>query len=87
MRIDKFLNISCIFKTRSAAEKAIEKNLVMLNGKAVKPAHKVNVGDELLIINPLKKSTYRIEMLCEKNVSKKQAEEMISLIKEEDNEF
>lgn len=45
MRIDKFLKISRILKRRTLAEEACEKGKVSVNGKAVKPGHRVKAGD------------------------------------------
>ena len=45
MRIDKFLKLSRILKRRTLAEEACEKGKVLINGKEVKPGHRVKVGD------------------------------------------
>lgn len=49
LRIDKWLWAARFFKTRSAAQQAVEGGKVKLNGERVKPAKEVRVGDELLI--------------------------------------
>ena len=49
MRIDKFLKVSRILKRRTLAEEACDKGKVSVNGKAVKPGHRVKVGDEVEI--------------------------------------
>ena len=84
MRLDKFLKISLLFKTRSSAEKAIEDGLVLLNEKVGKPASTVNVGDSLVIITPFKKTSYEILMLPgDNNVSKQAAKELFKMKGEE----
>jgi ribosome-associated heat shock protein Hsp15 len=45
IRADKYLWSIRIFKTRSIAAEACERNKVKLNGVVVKPAKTVNVGD------------------------------------------
>lgn len=45
MRIDKFLKVSRILKRRTVAQEACAGGKVMINGKDVKPAHPVKVGD------------------------------------------
>ncbi|MDR2202024.1 MAG: RNA-binding S4 domain-containing protein [Clostridiales bacterium] len=45
MRIDKFLKVSRILKRRSVAAAACGGERVFVNGRAVKPAHRVKVGD------------------------------------------
>ncbi|OHD14915.1 MAG: hypothetical protein A2086_02415 [Spirochaetes bacterium GWD1_27_9] len=83
MRLDKFLKNSLIFKTRSGGEKSIEEGNVLINDKIAKPSASVKVGDILTVISPLKKSKYKILLLLEKNVSKKEAKEMIEIVSEE----
>lgn len=87
MRIDKFLKISLIFKTRSSAEKAIENNLILLNGKSVKPSTDVKPCDIILITFPEKKITYKILQILDKNVSRQMAKEMYEIVNEEINDF
>jgi ribosome-associated heat shock protein Hsp15 len=48
-RIDKWLWAARFFKTRSAAQQAVEGGKVKLNGERVKPAKDVRVHDELAI--------------------------------------
>lgn len=45
MRIDKFLKISRIVKRRTLAEEACEKGKVCVNGREVKPGHRIKCGD------------------------------------------
>ncbi len=49
MRIDKFLKVSRILKRRSVANNACGLERVFVNGKAVKPAHKVKIGDTIRV--------------------------------------
>jgi ribosomal 50S subunit-recycling heat shock protein len=83
MRLDKFLKLSALFKTRSSAEKAIDTGNILLNDVKTKPAATVKTGDELTITTPLKKSRYKVVNIFEKNVTKKEAKEMTALIGEE----
>ncbi len=45
MRIDKFLKVSRILKRRTLAQEACDMGKVAINGREVKPAHRINVGD------------------------------------------
>lgn len=45
MRIDKFLKVSRILKRRSVSKEACDGDKVLVNGKEVKPAYKVKLGD------------------------------------------
>ena len=49
MRIDKFLKVSRILKRRTLAQEACDKGKVCVNGKPVKPAHQIKVGDTVEI--------------------------------------
>ena len=49
VRVDKWLWAARFFKTRSAAQKAIEGGKVKLNGDRTKPAKDLRVGDILSI--------------------------------------
>jgi ribosome-associated heat shock protein Hsp15 len=53
VRLDTWLDVSCLFKTRSEATKACRLNKVIVNGQAAKPHRDVKVGDELEIHRPL----------------------------------
>lgn len=49
MRADLYLHHVRVFKTRSLATQACDKGNVQLAGKALKPAYKLKVGDELQV--------------------------------------
>lgn len=49
MRIDKFLKVSRILKRRTLAQEACDKGKVCINGREVKPAHQIKVGDTVEI--------------------------------------
>ena len=49
VRLDKWLWAARFFKTRSAAQQAVEGGKVKLNGERTKPAKEVRVGDRLSI--------------------------------------
>jgi ribosome-associated heat shock protein Hsp15 len=49
VRLDKWLWAARFFKTRSAAQDAIEGGRIKLNGERTKPAKIVTVGDEVMI--------------------------------------
>lgn len=49
MRIDKWLWVARFFKTRSLASTAIASHKIKCNGKHIKQARDLNIGDELEI--------------------------------------
>ncbi|MBN2547039.1 MAG: RNA-binding S4 domain-containing protein [Spirochaetes bacterium] len=87
MRLDKFLKISLIFKTRNSAEKLINNNKILVNDKTIKPAVKIRVGDIITVETLFKKTKYLVISISEKNVSKKEAKELTKVISEEKLEF
>lgn len=45
MRIDKFLKVSRIIKRRTVAAEACDSGKVVVNGRSVKPAYVIKIGD------------------------------------------
>jgi len=81
-RLDKWLNISCLFKTRAQATKACDERKVKVNGEVAKPAKLIKADDVLTIKN--KNGTfinYTIIALAHKNISAKEARNLY--VKEE----
>jgi ribosome-associated heat shock protein Hsp15 len=52
VRLDVWLDISCLFKTRSEAQKACKGGKVDVNGQAAKPHREIQPGDRLEITRP-----------------------------------
>ena len=53
MRLDVWLDIACLFKTRSEATKACKGGKVDVNGHSAKPNRELAEGDEIEITRPL----------------------------------
>jgi ribosome-associated heat shock protein Hsp15 len=53
IRLDTWLDVACLFKTRSEAQKACKLGKVIVNRVAAKPHRDVKVGDELEIQRPM----------------------------------
>jgi ribosome-associated heat shock protein Hsp15 len=53
IRVDVWLDVACLFKTRSEAQKACRLGKVSVNGATAKPHREVRPGDELIIARPL----------------------------------
>ena len=47
MRLDVWLDVTCLFKTRSEAKRACEGGKVHLNGQSAKPHREIKIGDEI----------------------------------------
>lgn len=60
MRIDKFLNSVNITKRRAVSEDMCKNGVVSINGKVVKPAKDVKVGDTITIVYLQKTIEYEV---------------------------
>ena len=52
VRLDVWLDVSCLFRTRSEAQKACKAGRVDVNGQPGKPDRHLRVGDELHLKRP-----------------------------------
>jgi ribosome-associated heat shock protein Hsp15 len=52
VRLDVWLDVACLFRTRSEAQRACTGGKVDVNGQAAKPHREIRVGDALLITRP-----------------------------------
>ncbi len=52
VRLDSWLDVACLFKTRSEATKACKLGKVKVNGAEAKPHRDVKLGDEIEIQRP-----------------------------------
>jgi ribosome-associated heat shock protein Hsp15 len=74
VRLDTWLDVSCLFKTRSEATKACRLNKVIVNGQAAKPHRDVRVGDELVIHRPLgRKQLVTVQGVADSHLPKAEA--------------
>jgi ribosome-associated heat shock protein Hsp15 len=51
--LDTWLDVACLFKTRSEAQKACKLGKVSVNGQTAKPHRDVKIGDEIEINRPM----------------------------------
>lgn|SRR5262245_17127367 len=74
MRLDVWLDVACLFKTRSEAKKACEGGKVDVNGQAAKPHRDIRIGDELQITRPFgRRQKVAVRGLAEQHVKKADA--------------
>ena len=53
VRLDIWLDVACLFRTRSEAQKACKAGKVDVNGQPAKPHREIKSGDEIVIGRPL----------------------------------
>lgn len=77
VRLDVWLHVACLFKTRSEAQRACKVGRVVVNGVVAKPHRDLRVGDELAITRPGgRRQTVVVRGLAEKHVAKAEAREL-----------
>ena len=79
MRIDKFLKVSRILKRRTVAAEACDAGKVSVNGKSVKPAYNLKVGDEVSVRFGDSQLKFKVNALKE-TVRKEEAESLYTII-------
>ncbi len=81
MRVDKFLKVSRILKRRSVASEASRGGRVKINGKTVKPAHEIKVGDVLEL--GFNSGTVKFRVLnIKETVKKEEAETLYEILED-----
>jgi ribosome-associated heat shock protein Hsp15 len=74
VRLDVWLDVACVYKTRSEAQKACRNNKVDVNGQAAKPNRRLHIGDELEISRPFgRKQILKVLALADRHVAKAEA--------------
>ncbi len=74
VRLDQWLDVACLFKTRSEAQKACKLGKVKIDGAAAKPHRDVRIGDELEINRPMgRKQLITVLGVADSHVAKAEA--------------
>ena len=77
VRLDIWLDVACLFKTRSEAQRACKGGKVAVNGAAAKPHRELRVGDELVISRPLgRRQIVGVRAVADKHLPKAAAREL-----------
>src|SRR5437667_12758009 len=74
VRLDIWLDIACLFRTRSEAQKACQNGKIDVNGQTARQNRVLRPGDELLIGRPFgRKQRVIVQGVALKHVSKAEA--------------
>ena len=77
VRLDIWLDVACVFRTRSEAQKACRNSKVDVNGQPAKPNRHLRVGDELEISRPFgRKQILKVVALAERHIAKADARKL-----------
>ena len=73
-RLDIWLDVACLFRTRSEAQKACRAGKVSVNGQPAKPNRHLRVADEIEIGRPLgRKQRVKVRGLADRHIAKAEA--------------
>lgn len=77
VRLDIWLDIACLFRTRSEAQKACKGGKIDVNGQTAKPNRLVGPGDELKISRPFgRKQQVVVRAVADRHVAKPEARQL-----------
>ena len=77
VRLDVWLDVACLFKTRSEAQKACKGGKIAINGQPAKPHRQVRPGDELEIRRPFGgRQRIVVRAVADRHVTKAAAREL-----------
>ena len=77
MRLDIWLDVACLFRTRSEAQKACKAGKIDVNGAAGRPHRMLKVGDELLITRRgARKQHVIVRGLADRHIAKADARQL-----------
>ncbi len=77
LRLDVWLDIACLFRTRSEAQKACKAGKVEVNGQPATPHRDLRAGDEIVISRPLgRKQIVVVRGLTDRHIPKAEAREL-----------
>jgi ribosome-associated heat shock protein Hsp15 len=77
VRLDIWLDIACLFRTRSEAQQACKGGKIAVNGQTAKPNRLLRPGDELQIGRPFgRKQRVVVRGLADRHVSKIEARQL-----------
>ena len=77
VRLDVWLDVACLFRTRAEAQRACQGGKVEVNGHASKPHRLVRIGDEIRLSRPFgRKQLLTVLRLAERHIAKADARQL-----------
>ncbi|HXD21138.1 MAG TPA: S4 domain-containing protein [Vicinamibacterales bacterium] len=74
VRLDVWLDVACLFRTRSEAQKACRAGKVAVNGQPAKPNRHLRVDDDIEIGRPLgRKQRVKVRALADRHIARAEA--------------
>jgi ribosomal 50S subunit-recycling heat shock protein len=81
-RLDQFLDDVCLFKTRSAAAKAIDAGRVRVDGEVVKRSYTVSTGHVIEIDDVRRVRTVEVLAVPAGSISKKDTDRYVRIVRD-----
>jgi ribosome-associated heat shock protein Hsp15 len=76
-RLDVWLDVACLFRTRSEAQRACKGGKVDLNGQAAKPHREIKTGDVIEISRTMgKRQRVVVRALADRHIPKAEARQL-----------
>jgi len=76
-RLDVWLDVSCLYKTRSEAQRACKGGKVDVNGQSAKPHKEIRPGDEIVISRPFgRRQRIVVRQVAERHMRRAEAREL-----------
>jgi ribosome-associated heat shock protein Hsp15 len=77
LRLDVWLDVACLFRTRSEAQQACKNGKVDVNDQPAKPHRDIRPGDTLSIRRPLgRRQRVVVKALADRHIAKAEAREL-----------
>jgi len=77
LRLDIWLDVACLFRTRSEAQQACKNGKIEVKGLAAKPNRLIRPGDELVISRPFgRKQKIVVRGLADRHLAKADARQL-----------
>jgi ribosome-associated heat shock protein Hsp15 len=77
VRLDIWLDVACLFKTRSEAQKACQLGKIAVNGQTAKAHRTIKAGDTIEIGRPFgRKQQVRVRGVTERHIARTEAREL-----------
>ena len=77
VRLDVWLDVACLFRTRAEAQRACQGGKVEVNGQPSKPHRLVRIGDEIRLNRPYgRKQMLTVLGLADRHVAKADARQL-----------
>jgi ribosome-associated heat shock protein Hsp15 len=77
VRLDVWLDVACLYRTRSEAQKALKNGRITVDGQPAKAGRLVRAGDALVILRPFgRRQTVVVKAVADRHIAKAEARQL-----------